>query len=84
MALKIHTFENFWILYLICPRLLHFSLLTIAKQIETKLITPILYFSNYLSEPVEENLTCKATNKLEVRSIINSLNVWKAFDLSSI
>ena len=55
----------------------HFT--TIAKEIEAKLIAPNLHFSNYLSEPVEETLTFRATNELEVTSIINSLNARKAF-----
>ena len=60
----------------------HFT--TIAKEIEAKLIAPNLHFSNYLSESVEETLTFRATNELEVTSIINSLNSRKAFDPSSI
>ena len=60
----------------------HFT--TIAKQIEAKLITPNSHFSNYLSEPVEETLTFRATDKLEVTSIINSLNARKAFGPASI
>ena len=55
----------------------HFT--TIAKEIEAKLIAPNLHFLNYLSESVEENLTFRATNELEVTSIINSLNARKAF-----
>ena len=57
---------------------------TIAKQIKAKLITPKFHFSNYLSEPVEETLTFGATDKLEVTSIINSLNAGKAFGPASI
>ena len=60
----------------------HFT--TIAKEIEAKLIPPNLHFSNYLSEPVEETLTFRATNELEVTSIINSLNARKAFGPASI
>ena len=60
----------------------HFT--TIAKEIEAKLIPPNLHFSNYLSEPVEETLTFRATNELEVTSIINSLNTRKAFGPASI
>ena len=60
----------------------HFT--TIAKQIEAKLIKPNFYFSNYLSEPVPETLTFRATNELEVISIISSLNAKKAFGLASI
>ena len=60
----------------------HFT--TIAKEIEAKLIAPNLHFSNYLSEPVEETLTFRATNELEVTSIINSLNARKAFGPASI
>ena len=60
----------------------HFT--TIAKQIEAKLITPNFHFSNYLSELVEEALTFRATDKLEVISIINSLNARKAFGPASI
>ena len=59
----------------------HFT--TIAKQIEAKLIAPNLYFSNYLSEHVEETLTFRAMNELEVTSIINSLNAKKAFGPAS-
>ena len=55
----------------------HFT--TIAKQIEAKLITPNFHFSNYLPEPVEETLTFRATDKLEVTSIIKSLYARKAF-----
>ena len=43
-----------------------------------------MHFSNYLSEPVEETLTFRATNELEVTSIINSLNARKAFGPASI
>ena len=43
-----------------------------------------MHFSNHLSEPVEETLTFRATNKLEVTSIINSLNARKAFGPASI
>ena len=43
-----------------------------------------MHFSNYLSEPVEETLTFRATNELEVTSIINSLNARKAFGPESI
>ena len=57
---------------------------TIAKQIKAKLITTKFHFSNYLSEPVEETLTFGATDKLEVTSIINSLNAGKAFGPASI
>ena len=60
----------------------HFT--TIAKEIEAKLIPPNLHFSNYLSEPVEETLTFRAKNELEVTSIINSLNARKAFGPASI
>ena len=60
----------------------HFT--TIAKQIEVKLITPNSHFSNYLSEPIEETLTFRATDKLEVTSIISSLNERKAFGPASI
>ena len=60
----------------------HFT--TIAKQIEAKLIAPNLYFSNYLSEHVEETLTFRAMNELEVTSIINSLNGRKEFGPVSI
>ena len=60
----------------------HFT--TIAKQIEAKLITPNSNFSNHLSEPVEETLTFRATDKLEVTSIISSLNARKAFGPASI
>ena len=60
----------------------HFT--TIAKEIEAKLLAPNLHFSNYLSEPVEETLTFRATNELEVTSIINSLNARKAFGPASI
>ena len=49
---------------------------TIAKQIDAKLITPNSHFSNYLSEPIEETLTFRATDKLEVTSIINSQSIW--------
>ena len=59
----------------------HFT--TIAKEIEAKLIAPNLHFSNYLSEPVEETLTFRPTNELEVTSIINSLNARKAFGPAS-
>ena len=45
---------------------------TIAKQIEAKLMIPNFHFSNYLSELVQETLTFRATNELEVTSIINS------------
>ena len=44
---------------------------TIAKPIEEKLFTPNFHFPNYLSEPVEETLTFRATNELYVTSIIN-------------
>ena len=57
---------------------------TIAKQIEAKLIAPNLHFSHYLSEPVEETLTFRATNELEVTSIISSLNARKSFGPTSI
>ena len=60
----------------------HFT--TIAKQIVEKLITPNLHFSNCLSEPVEETLTLRPLDKLEVTSIINSLNAKKAFAPASI
>ena len=43
-----------------------------------------MHLSNYLSEPVEETLTFRATNELEVTSIINSLNARKAFGPASI
>ena len=56
----------------------------IAKQIEAKLIAPNLHFSNYLSEHVEETLTFRATNELEVTSIISSLNARKSFGPTSI
>ena len=42
-----------------------------------------MYFSNYLSEHVEETLTFRAMNELEVTSIINSLNAKKAFGPAS-
>ena len=54
-----------------------------AKQIEAKLITPNLHFSNYLSEPVGETLTFRPMDELEVPSIINSLNARKAFGPAS-
>ena len=60
----------------------HFT--EIAKEIEAKLIAPNFHFSNYLSEPVEETLTFRATNDLEVTSIINSLNARKGFGPASI
>ena len=60
----------------------HFT--AIAKQIEAKLITPNLHFSNYLLEPVEETLTFRPTDKLEVTLMINSLNERKAFGPGSI
>ena len=60
----------------------HFT--TVAKQIKAKLITPNFHFSNYLSEPVKESLTFRATNELEVTSIINSLNARKAFGPATI
>ena len=60
----------------------HFA--TIAKEIEAKLIVPNLHFSNHLSEPVEETLTFRATNDLDVTSIINSLSVGKGFCPASI
>ena len=60
----------------------HFT--TITKEIEAKLIAPNLHFSNYLSEPVEETLTFRATIELEVTSTINSLNAKKAFGPASI
>ena len=60
----------------------HFT--TIAKEIDTKLIAPNLQFLNYLSEPVEETLTFRATNELEVTSIISSLNARKSFGPTSI
>ena len=56
--------------------------LTKRKIIEQEF--PNLHFSNYLSEPVEETLTFRATNELEVTSIINSLNARKAFGPASI
>ena len=56
----------------------HFTI--IAKEIEAKLIPPNLHFSNYLSEPVEETLSFRAKNELEVTSLINSLNARKAFE----
>ena len=59
----------------------HFA---IAKQIEAKLIIPNSYFSNCLSEPVQETLRFRATNDLEIISIINSLNAKKAFGPASI
>ena len=43
-----------------------------------------MHFSNYLSEPVQETLTFRAMNELEVTSIINSLNARKAFGPASI
>ena len=57
---------------------------TIAKRIKEKLIRPNLHFSNYLSDLVEETLTFRQTDELEVTSIINSLNTRKAFSLASI
>ena len=60
----------------------HFA--TIAKQMEAKLTITIFHFSNYLSEPVQESLTFRATNELEVTAIINSLNARKAFGPASI
>ena len=42
-----------------------------------------MYFSNYLSEHVEETLTFRAMNELEVTSKINSLNAKKAFGPAS-
>ena len=39
---------------------------------------------NYFLEPVEETLTFRETNKLEVTSIINSLNARQAFGPASI
>ena len=56
--------------------------LTKCKIIEQEF--PNLHFSNYLSEPVEETLTFRVTNELEVTSIINSLNTRKAFGPASI
>ena len=61
---------------------IHFT--TIAKQIKAKLIIPYFHFSNYLSEPVQETLTFRATNELEVISIINSLNTNIVFGPASI
>ena len=58
--------------------------ITIVKQIEAKLITSYLHFSNYLSKPVEETLTFRQKGTLEVTSIINSLNARKAFGSASI
>ena len=52
---------------------------TIAKQIEAKLIKPKLHSSIYLSELVEETLTFRPTDELEVALIIISLNVRKGF-----
>ena len=43
-----------------------------------------MHFLNYLSESVEETLTFRATNELEVTSIINSLNARKAFGPANI
>ena len=60
----------------------HFT--TIAKQIVAKLIIPNFHFSNYLSELVQETLTFRATNELEVTSIINSVHAKKAFGPASI
>ena len=48
------------------------------------LITPNLHFSNYLSELAEVTLTFRPTDKLEVTSIINSLNLRKIFGPASI
>ena len=36
---------------------MNLTITTIPKQIEAKSIKPNLYFSNYLSEPVDETLT---------------------------
>ena len=52
---------------------------TIAKQIEAKLTIPNLNFSNFLLELVEEILTLRPTDQLEVTLKINSLNARKAF-----
>ena len=78
----------------------HFT--TIDKQIEAKLSTPHLHFSNYLSEQVDKlptnclsvfdhfvglalkGLTFRPMDKLEVTSIINSLNSRKGFGPASI
>ena len=49
----------------------HFT--KIAKQIAAKLIAPNLHFSNYLSVPVEETLTFRATNELEVTKCKESI-----------
>ena len=57
---------------------------TIAEQIEAKSITANLYYSSYLSEPVEEILTFRPMDKLEFTSIINSLNARKAFGPANI
>ena len=50
----------------------HFT--TLAKRMETKLIKPKLHFPYYLSETVEETLTFRLTDELELTSINNSLN----------
>ena len=57
---------------------------TIAKQIGAKLIKPKLHSSIYLSELVEETLTFRPTDELEVALIIISLNVRKGFGSASI
>ena len=43
-----------------------------------------MHFSNYLLEPVEETLTFKPTDKLEITSMNNSLNERKTFGPASI
>ena len=60
----------------------HFT--TLAKRMETKLIKPKLHFPYYLSETVEETLTFRLTDELELTSINNSLNARKAFGPASI